>query len=126
MKHDSKDILAYIQGNVRYKLYYSWFKFLIRKHIKEQIVIRINSMEPKCYLEGSCVMCGCKTTALQMANKACDRPCYPRMLNTLEWHGIRYGKELWLDRENNMLWHVDESEQFTKIKLGRYEMDHFL
>jgi hypothetical protein len=30
-------------------------------------------------------MCGCSTTALQMCNKACDKPCYPSMLSRKEW-----------------------------------------
>ena len=83
-----KNITAYIQGNLRYKLYYSKFAFLIRPHIKQQIDVRINSMDKQCYDEGQCKLCGCQTTALQMANKACDKPCYPRMLNKKEWNII--------------------------------------
>ena len=77
---------AYIQGNIRYELFYSKFKWLLPKHIEEQIMYRINSMDIDCYNEGSCKMCGCKTTALQMANKACDKPCYPFMLSKKSWN----------------------------------------
>ena len=80
-----KNIIAYIQGNLRYKLFYSNFAFLIRPHIREQIFTRIKSMDKKCYNEGQCKMCGCQTTHLQMANKACDKPCYPRMMSRKEW-----------------------------------------
>ena len=80
-----KDMYAYIQGNIRYELFYSRVRWLIPKHIKEQIIYRINSMEIVCYDNGSCKMCGCKTTALQMANKACDKPCYPKMLTRTDW-----------------------------------------
>lgn len=80
-----KNIFYYIQGNIRYKLYYSEYKFLIRKHIQEQIYCRINSMDIECYNTGQCKICGCKTTALQMCDKKCDKPCYPRMLNKKEW-----------------------------------------
>ena len=81
-----KDMYAYIQGNIRYELFYSKFKWLLPKHIEEQIIYRINSMDIDCYNEGSCKMCGCKTTALQMANKACDKPCYPFMLSKKSWN----------------------------------------
>lgn len=84
-----KNIFAYIQGNIRYKLFYSKFYWLIPSHIISQIEIRIKSMNKTCYSQGSCIMCGCKTTALQMSNKACDNPCYPRMLNKYEFRLIK-------------------------------------
>ena len=80
------NVIAYITGNLRYFLYYSkWFKFLIRTHIREQIDFRIKFMDKACYENGQCVICGCSTTALQMADKACDKPCYPRMMTKQEW-----------------------------------------
>ena len=81
-----ENILAYIQGNLRYKLFYSNFAFLIRPHIREQIEARIRSMDQECYNAGECKMCGCQTTALQMANKACDKPCYPSMMSKKQWN----------------------------------------
>lgn len=90
-----KNIFAYIQGNYRYKLFYSpRFKFLMRLHIFEQIAIRIMSMDKKCYKDGQCRMCGCSTTALQMANKACDKPCYPPMMNKKNWLSMKSGETL--------------------------------
>lgn len=80
-----KNIFAFIQGNLRYKLYYSHFKFLIRTHIRQQIKLRIKVMDRDCYINGSCKICGCKTTALQMANKSCAGNCYPVMMNKQEW-----------------------------------------
>ena len=44
-----KDIWYYIQGNYRHKLFYSRFKFLIRKYIREQIALRILVMNEECY-----------------------------------------------------------------------------
>lgn len=87
-----RKILAYIQGWYRYNLWYSQDKFginlkgWIRPHIQEQIEMRIKSMRRSCYRNGSCDECGCKTTALQMANKACDGNCYPPMFNRLSWN----------------------------------------
>ena len=76
-----KDPFYYVQGNLRYQLYYSKFKFLIRDHILDQIDWRIAMMNQTCYDQGSCVECGCVTTALQMSDKACDGMCYPPMMN---------------------------------------------
>lgn len=83
-----KNIFYYIQGNLRYKLYYGEFKFLnklMRTHIKEQIDLRIKLMDRECYYNGSCKMCGCGTTELQMCNKACENKCYLPMMNKKEW-----------------------------------------
>ena len=88
-RYTLNNILNYIQGNVRYQLYYSKFAFLIPIHIREQIDARINSMDKQCYLEGQCKMCGCSTTALQMCDKACDKPCYPPMLNKEAWEKFK-------------------------------------
>ena len=103
-----KNIIAYIQGNLRYKLYYSKFAFLIRPHIREQIQARINSMDKQCYNEGQCKMCGCQTTALQMANKACDKPCYPKMLNKRDWKILKRGILPLLD--NNIYWTIKNNK----------------
>lgn len=46
-------------------------------------------MDSQCYKEGSCKLCGCKTTALQMASKPCDKPCYPALLKKKQWKEIR-------------------------------------
>ncbi len=80
-----KNIFYYIQGNIRYRLYYSKYKHLISEHILEQIDARIKSMRRTCYNNGSCDECGCATTALQMCNKACEGNCYPAMLSKYKW-----------------------------------------
>ena len=83
------NIKAYITGNYRYTFYYSkHFKFVIRKHIMEQIQWRIMAMDRKCFTAGSCQECGCLTTALQMANKACNKPCYPKMMGKKDWRNF--------------------------------------
>lgn len=79
------DIFAYLLGNYRFVLYNSDFKFLLRLHIIEQYEWRLSVMNPKCYLSGSCVKCGCDTPALQMANEACKGWCYPNMYSKKEW-----------------------------------------
>ena len=85
-KINIKNIYSYIIGNYRYQSYYSKnFSWLMRNFIKKQITLRINSMDEECFNNGQCKMCGCKTTALQMANKECDKPCYPEMLSRKKW-----------------------------------------
>ncbi len=83
------NIRAWFEGTYRYKIYYSvYLNWLMRKHIKEQIEWRISIMDKECYVKGSCKMCGCGTTALQMANKPCDKPCYPKMYNRRQWKAM--------------------------------------
>ena len=101
-----KDVWHYIQGNVRYKFYYSKkFSFFIRKHIKEQINTRIKNMNHECYNKGECIKCGCATTALQMASKTCAGACYPRMLNKKMWRIFKRG--IWLYADGYYWLYVD-------------------
>ena len=57
----------------------------MRNHIREQIEYRINSMNRQCFEQGSCIKCGCQTTHLQMADKACAGDCYPEMFKKHLW-----------------------------------------
>lgn len=105
-RYTFENIKAYFQGKIRYKLYYSRFKFLIPKYIREQINARINSMDPVCYQQGQCKLCGCQTTALQMANKACDKPCYPSMMSSRNWGLMKKGlvlpsEKIWWELKDN-------------------------
>ena len=83
------NIKAYVEGNLSYMLYYSPFKFLIKRYIKEQIDWRIAIMNIECYNNGTCVMCGCRTTALQMATKPCDGDCYPPLYSKKYWDRLK-------------------------------------
>lgn len=58
-------------------------------------------MQVDCYLNGVCTKCGCTTTALQMANKACDKPCYPEMMNKQQWNDFNHGHII---TDNNGRW----------------------
>lgn len=83
------DVWFYVQGNIRYRLYYSKYKWLLRRHIREQIEFRLQRMKAVCYDQGSCVICGCETPMLQMANKPCDGGCYPRIVKAGTWKLIK-------------------------------------
>lgn len=88
-EHDAKDAWYYLQGKYRYKLYYSknpYVRIFMRRHIRAQIEYRIRVMDFECYQQGQCKICKCDTTALQMADKSCDKPCYPPMMKKTEWN----------------------------------------
>lgn len=95
------DVWYYIQGHYRFFFYYggkystkypiiAWLrKRVLRKHIKEQIAYRIKVMDEECYNNGSCKHCGCETTMLQMADKACEGNCYIHMAPRYKWRRIK-------------------------------------
>lgn len=100
-----KNVKAYLTGNLRHRLYYSRFKFLLRPLILEQFEWRLKAMNKICYNQGSCIKCGCVTTALQMADKACAGDCYPPFLGKLNWTAFKEGlttvdseKNIWMKR----------------------------
>lgn len=101
-KYSINDIIDYFRANIRYKLYYSKLNWLISTHIKEQIDFRINiMMDRECYNTGSCKICGCTTTNLQMTNKSCEGDCYPFMQNIKTW---RYFKKRGIITDNKYTW----------------------
>lgn len=90
LEYSFADIVDFFRGNLRYQAYYSkYFKWLIRTHILEQIDHRIVVMDRDCYNNGSCKVCGCNTTHLQMANKACEGDCYLPLMKRKEWRKFR-------------------------------------
>ena len=82
-------MIDYLVGNYRYFCYTS-VPFLLRKHIKEQYEWRLTQSNPKCLDNGECIMCGCKTPNLMMANRSCEDRCYPEMLNKKEWKELSW------------------------------------
>lgn len=116
-KINLKNVLYYIQGNIRYRLFYSKFAFLINKYIKEQIEMRINSMDSICYKNGECKICGCQTTHLQMCNKACNKPCYPKILPKKDWNFLKK-TDMYFEKNSNILWTIDKKLNIFKgVKL---------
>lgn len=106
------DVLHYIVGNYRYWLYYKVATkgnkpMLMRQHIFEQINKRcFEWMDIKCFKDGQCKICGCSTTALQMSNKACDKPCYPEMMYKGAWELFKVGKLDFTDEKYT--WSIDK------------------
>jgi len=110
------NVFYYLQGNIRYRLIDTWFKFLIPKYIREQIKVRIRSMNPQCYNQGSCIACGCTTTQLQMANKACENDCYPEMLSRKLWTKINNNRLIGL---GDKAWMISPNGKFKSYNRVR-------
>lgn len=115
------DIYSYLQGWYRYSLYYSSGprKFLMRKHIRRQIDARIDSMNRECYNSGSCIKCGCATTALQMANKSCEGFCYPPMMNYSNWKYAKEGAKIIRDDSSGKYWSISYLPELENGKFKR-------
>jgi hypothetical protein len=124
-KRSISDVWHYILGNYRYKLYYSTkenIRRLMRTHIREQIDFRIKMMDSQCYYDGSCKLCGCETTALQMANKSCDKPCYPKMISKTKWiHFNQRGRSLLYEHER--IWMSSIDIETGKKSFELYELN---
>ncbi len=78
-------------------------------------------MEKECYSQGHCKLCGCDTPHLQMANKPCEKPCYPRMMSKSKWKDFLKGYSftdeygIWENRNDP----EDPLEEVTMIKFKR-------
>ncbi len=128
------DIWYYIQGMYRYNMYYGGIlsrnfsfianlrKKILRKHIIEQIAYRIKVINPECYSTGSCIKCGCMTTALQMTDKSCEGWCYPRMLSIVEWNNFKSGFIVFESKDKNLVWELNnESNMYELFSLNNKE-----
>ena len=118
-----KNVKAFIQGYYRYYMY-TWFKTkLLREHIVNQYETRLNSVDKKCLNDGQCKLCGCAVPQLLWADKACDKPCYPHMMNKSTWE--YYKKNFFMpfhDEETDKFWTINlKSKTFKKwrIKCGK-------
>ena len=113
-----KDIYYFLQGNLRYRLFYSNFVFLIRPHILEQIELRIKSMDKECYNNGQCKLCGCKTTALQMCNKSCEGNCYPTMISKKKWKKFKVTTKYY-EKDTKIYWKLQDNKFIILNRYGR-------
>ena len=67
-----KIIIYYILGHYRYSLYYSKYKFLLRKSIINKISILNTKIDKECFNSASCKNCGCKVPQQNYGGKPCD------------------------------------------------------
>jgi len=112
MRKKFNEAWDYFLGNYRYSIRGTKLQFLIRGHIEDQITMRINSMDNKCYIDGECKLCGCLTTALQMANKPCDGDCYPKMLSSKKL------LKLMCEGVDLKVWYIKDSK-FVRYEMGK-------
>ena len=68
-------------------------------------------MDKECLDNGSCVICGCETPALQMAGKACDKPCYP----------VMYKRGVWRECKDILMKIHDSDKDYFNRFLERYK-----
>jgi len=124
--HPLSDVWHFFVGWYRYRIYYlqgipsiRWVEkivhSLMRTYIREQIEYRISVMDKQCYDEGQCKICGCTTTALQMANKSCDKPCYPTMMSKKDWSRFKNGG-IFHDAKNKTYWQKSLNIDLDKLK----------
>lgn len=114
-----EDVIDYFRGMIRYRLWNSKYYFFIPLHIREQINFRIEVMDKDCFENGTCKLCGCMTTALQMANKACEKPCYPHMLNKKDWKSFKSNLAVY-DIHTKLLWQLTRKGMLIKKEI-KYE-----
>lgn len=91
------NIWHFLRGTVCYHLYYRGYSWLIPRYIRDQFEWRVRVMRRECYESGSCVECGCRTTALQFSSKACSGGCYPPMMGSESWDRFKAGCPVILD-----------------------------
>ena len=60
-------------------------------HIEQQFYYRITKMDSQCIQNGMCP-CQCEVPAKQWEDRACEKNCYPPMMNATEWHKFCFDK----------------------------------
>lgn len=123
------DVWYFIQGHIREMLYFSKYDFLIRKHIREQIDVRINTIREvgergitSCLKNEQCDICGCYTYALIMSNKSCEGNCYPgKFFSKNDWEHLKEMEELFNDKDcEGVFIYDDELWKFEKKNYKYY------
>lgn len=101
---DPKLIWDFNEGSIR-EWIYNHSRFLMRKHIVEQLE-KIRFVQAKaCIDNGSCLSCGCRTPGVLFCTKGCslekhdsetrmalagkENPCYPRMMSRKDWQAYK-------------------------------------
>ena len=80
---------------------------LLSREVYLQLIFRHEMMNTQCLNQGSCIKCGCTTTALQASKPSCEGNCYPewisdskfrrdlKMGNNLDMHKVHLYKTSW-------------------------------
>jgi hypothetical protein len=84
MKITSKNIKAFIQGNLR--MLGDKFNAL-DEHLKEQVAYRASMCSKSCLEDngGKCIKCGCSVPGKWYATASCNPEKFPDLMNQEEW-----------------------------------------
>lgn len=100
LRKSPKDAWYYVQGSLRFKIYKSKLRWILRRHIIEQVEWRRDQAALPCFRNGTCFCCGCNTPAVFFAHKGCavgkaryakecrskgENPCYPALMSKKDW-----------------------------------------
>lgn len=72
LKKNPKIVLYYLIGNYRYYIYYSKFRWLLRKSVIKTIERLLKNIDTECFNQASCKKCGCKVPQQNFGGKPCD------------------------------------------------------
>ena len=107
-KINLSNIKGFIQAHYRQVLDEMGF---LDKHIYEQWLYRIGTMDEQCLINGMCP-CECEVPAKQLEDRSCDNHCYREMLNAEEWK--EYKEEI--EIESHFQRAIERIEKY-KLKL---------
>lgn len=95
----TKNIKGFLLGNFR-QFIRSNFPSYLPTHIEEQFLYRISIMNQDCLNNKQCP-CSCAVPAKQIEDRACEKNCYPDMLDEMKW-------ELFKEKNNINLSKVEQ------------------
>lgn len=75
------------------------------KHKQEQIIWRynylLNHKQGKLCLEKDECPCNCKTSEVILSDSACDKHCFPDMMNSMDWAQFKVKQGIYIDLHRN-------------------------
>ncbi len=107
-KIEIEDLVAYLQGNIRYFLVKYFKGFGVRKTLLEQVKYRSKSLAVGCEIE--CQKCGCPTHKTVYSNRSCKGNCYPTFVP----------KEVFEEAKLKGFMHQGNITWFMKLDVQKY------
>jgi hypothetical protein len=85
------NIKGYIQGNLRKFL--EDYPGVIGDHVYEQVQWRLGIMNEECLIKKECP-CECTCPQKQYEDRACEKNCYPDMMEEEDWELFKEKNEI--------------------------------
>lgn len=79
---NSKNILAFFQGNLRF---YKSKIVKLAPHIKEQYYYRLYQCKDDCLKTRRCIKCNCPTIKKSLVSSSCNKARFPDLMSNREW-----------------------------------------